>query len=883
MKALIVAIVAFCARRPWIVLFAAIVITFAASSYFAQHFAINTDINQLISSKLPWRQRELAFAKAFPGQEATILAVIDAPTPELAESAGDRLTKALSARRDVIDGVRQLNGGPFFRRNGLLFQPEAELRDNLEQLSKSSALLGPLASDPSLRGIMSAISLGLRGVQARRITLNSLAPQFDSFSNTVDDVLANRPASFSWRSLLSGQAPSKRETRQLIEISPILDFNDLEPGSKATEAIRSTVADLHLPQEGVLVRLTGPVRIADEEFGTLKEDAALNGAITVGAVLVILWLALHSGRIIFAVFVSLIVGLAVTAALGLAMAGSFNPISVAFFVLFVGIGVDFGLQFSVGYRAERHEREELAPALVATARHTGGRLALAAMATAAGFLSFTPTAYKGLSELGEVAGVGMLIAFVTSITVLPALLKLLNPPAEPHPLGYAALAPLDRFLERHRMAVLVATLCVVIAGLPLLYWLRFDFNPMNLRSPNVESVATYLDLRKDPESSGRTVEILAPSLDNANALAKKLSALPEVSQTITLSSFVPEDQDKKLAMISQASSSLSNVLNPQQIRPAPTDQENVASVQSTADLLKSVAQRREGPGAVAAQRLSAALANLAKASPETRAKAEAALVTPLKITLDNLRQSLNPQRVTLATLPPDLVADWKNPDGRARVSVAPRGDSNDNEILKRFVDAVVKEAPEATGEAVSIQKAGDAIVDAFIQAALLALISIALLLWVFLRRLSDVALTLFPLLLAAAVTLEVCVIIGLPLNFANIIALPLLLGVGVAFKIYYIVAWREGRSGLLASPLTRAVFFSGLTTAVAFGSLWLSNHPGTSSMGKLLALSLVSTMAAAVLFQPLLMGPPRNKPKKQELDQDARPHGNILLDPTEHF
>ncbi len=678
--------------------------------------------------------------------------------------------------------------------------------------------------------------------------------------------------------LNGGQSSSRRETRQLIEISPILDFNDLEPGSNATEAIRGTVANLKLPEEGVTVRLTGPVRIADEEFGTLKQDAALNGAITVGSVLIILWLALHSFRIIFAVFVSLIVGLAVTAALGLVMAGSFNPISVAFFVLFVGIGVDFGLQFSVGYRAERHEREELLPALVSTARHTGGRLALAAMATAAGFLSFTPTAYKGLSELGEVAGVGMLIAFVTSITVLPALLRLLNPPSEPHPLGYAALAPLDRFLERHRMAVLVGTICVVIAGLPLLYWLRFDFNPMNLRSPNVESVSTYLDLRKDPETSGRTVEILAPSLDDANALAKKLSAVPEVSQTMTLASFVPEDQDKKLAMLAQASASVSSVLNPQQVRPAPTDQENVAAIQSTADLLKSVAQRREGPGAVAALRLSTALTNLANASFATRAKAEAALVNPLKITLDNLRQSLNPQRVTLASLPADLVADWKSPDGRARVSVSPRGDSNDNEILKHFVNAVVKEAPEATGEAVSIQKAGDAIVEAFIQAALLALISIALLLWFFLRRLSDVALTLFPLLLAAAVTLEVCVIIGLPLNFANIIALPLLLGVGVAFKIYYIVAWREGRSGLLASPLTRAVFFSGLTTAVAFGSLWLSNHPGTSSMGKLLALSLVSTMAAAVLFQPLLMGPPRNGPRKNSPIRSAHPRGSILPD-----
>jgi predicted RND superfamily exporter protein len=255
--------------------------------------------------------------------------------------------------------------------------------------------------------------------------------------------------------------------------------------------------------------------------------------LTVLAVLVILWPALHSARIIFAVFVALFAGLFVTAAAGLAMTGAFNPISIAFFVLFVGIGVDFGLQFSVSYRAERFERDDLTGSLVATAANTGGRLALAAAATAAGFLAFTPTAYLGLSELGEIAGLGMIVAFIMSITVLPAMLQLLNPPAEPHPLSYAFLSPVDRFLERNRMGVLVGTLCVVLAASPLLYWLRFDFNPMSLRNPHVESVATYLDLKKDPEMSGQTIEILQPSLAEADALARKLAAC-NVSKAMTL-------------------------------------------------------------------------------------------------------------------------------------------------------------------------------------------------------------------------------------------------------------------------------------------------------------------------------------------------------------
>ncbi len=886
LKKLIISTVQFCARRPWPVIAVGVVLAAISAFYVADRFEINTDISKLISNDLPWRQREVAFFKSFPASETTIVAVVDGPTPELADDAAQKLTERLAQEKDVINNVRQTSGGPFFRRNGLLFLSESELKEALGQLTKSRPLLEPLAADPSLRGVMGAITLTLKGVQGRRITLDSLAPQFNAFSTAIGNAINEHPAWFSWREALSGQPSTRRETRQFLEIEPILNYNSLTPGEDATDAIRKTASELGLPHDGVTVRLTGTVPIADQEFGTLREGAGLNTALTILSVLVILWLALRSARIIFAVFVALFIGLAITAALGLAMVGAYNPISVAFFVLFVGIGVDFGLQFSVGYRAERFELNELTPALVANADHTGGRLVLAALATAAGFLAFTPTAYKGLSELGEIAGVGMIIAFITSITVLPALLRLLNPPAEPHPLGYAFMAPVDHFLERHRMAVLIGTLCVVTAGLPLLHWLHFDFNPMNLRSPNVELVATYLDVKKDPETSGRTIEVLTPSLADAEALAAKLSAIPAVSRVTTVNSFVPEGQDKKIVLISQAAAELNETLNPKQekVLSAPTDQDVVSSLEGASNFLSVIAKRSPGAkgGVQAAERLSNALSELAKASPEARARAADALVRPLKRTLDDIRLGLNPEKITVDSLPPDLVAGWKGRDGRVRVSVSPRGDSEDNAVLRHFVEAVTAVAPDATGEAIGIQKAGDTIVNAFIQAAIWALASIALLLWITLKRASDVALTLFPLLLACVVTLELCVVFDMPLNFANIIALPLLLGVGVAFKIYYIMAWREGRSGLLASPLTRAVFFSGMTTAVAFGSLWLSNHPGTSSMGKLLALSLASTMAAAVLFQPLLMGPPREVEKPVEEETKGEAESPAYLPTPEH-
>ncbi|HEX2653957.1 MAG TPA: MMPL family transporter, partial [Xanthobacteraceae bacterium] len=496
------------------------------------------------------------------------------------------------------------------------------------------------------------------------------------------------------------------------------------------------------------------------------------------------------------------------------------------------------------------------------AEKAGGPLALAAAATAAGFFAFLPTPYRGLAELGQIAGVGMLIAFVTSVTVLPALLRLFNPPGEPHPMGYTWLAPVDLFLERNRVSVIVLTALAVIGGAPLLFYLHFDFNPLNLRSSKVESVSTYLDLMKDRTIPINSIEFLAPSLDAARGIAKRIATLPEVAQINTIDTFVPGEQEQKRAMIEKAATALDAALNPKETDPAPTDAENVEALKSTADSLLKIAGNTPGPASDAAKRAAGLLNQLANGDEKLRERAEMIFVSPLKIALEQLRMKFKPDSITLQTLPSEISRDWVTPDGRARVQAAPKGDPNNNADMRQFVQTVLAIEPTANGPAVSIQLSGDTIVKAFFEAGFWALFSITLLLWIALRRITDVLLTLVPLLLAGVVTLEICVIIGLPLNFANVIALPLLLGVGVAFKIYYIMAWRSGKTRLLQSTLTRAVTCSALTTATAFGSLWMSNHPGTSSMGKLLALSLLCTMAAAVLFQPVLMGPPRERRKR---------------------
>jgi uncharacterized protein len=862
LTSIVVSIVRTCTRFAIVTLLVALGLAVAAGFYTAHHFTINTDINTLISSKLDWRQRDQQFDKVFD-RDSTILAVVEAPTPELTGAAAAALEQKLRGDTKNFQSLQPLGSGEFFDKNGLLFLPAAELGQITGQFESAAPLIEIMAGDPSIRGLTGALETGLAGVKRGEVKLDSTARPFNMIAQTVEDILNKGSATFSWRELTSDKPLEDSDKRAFIEFKPMLDFNALEPGKDATDAIRQAAAELDFPAKyQARVRLTGPVPIANEEYATVQDGAIRNGIGTVIVVLIILWMALHSAKIIFAVFVNLFIGLSITTALGLMMVGSLNLLSIAFAVLFVGLGVDFGIQFSVRYRSERFKNDDLKLALAEAARRVAVPLSLAAMATAAGFLCFLPTDYKGISELGEIAGAGMLVAFTTSITVLPAMLSLLNPPGEKEPVGYAFLAPVDHFLEKHRIAIIVGTLAVVIAGLPLLYFMKFDFNPMNLRDPKAESIATFLDLRKDPNTGANAIDVMTNSEADAKKIEEKLAKLPEVLRVMSLDSFVPEDQASKLKLIEKAAKILGPALSPDSIDAPPSDQENVDSLKSSVDALRRTAGDgkgdTKGPGAVASRRLADALAKLAASDETTRSKAQAIFVDPLKIVLDQLKKSLGAQPVSLNTLPQDLVGSWKAKDGLMRVEALPRGDPNDNDNLRKFANAVLTAEPTAIGGPVSILKSGDTVVNAFIHAGVYALVVIGLLLWITLRRISDVLMTLVPLLVAGAVTLEICVLIKLPLNFANIVALPLLLGIGVAFKIYYVTAWRSGRTNLLQTSLTRAIFFSAMTTATAFGSLWLSSHPGTSSMGKLLALSLLTTLAAVLLFQPALMGKPRD-------------------------
>jgi hopanoid biosynthesis associated RND transporter like protein HpnN len=846
----------FSVRHAGPVVVAGLLLGVVSAWFAATHFAMSTDTDQLISRTLPWRLNNAAFNKVFPFP-GKIVVVIDAQTPELAEQAAQGITDRLQSRPKLFPQVLRPDGGTFWRQNGLLFESTKDVSDQMAQLIKAEPFLGSLAADPSLRGVATTLSTLATGVTSGSASLSDLDQPSKQLATSLEALEAGKPAFFSWRTLVSGGKANPDELRQLILVSPTLDFGKLEPGSDASTDIRATALSLHLdPAHGVRVRLTGAVPLQDEEFATLADRAPLIGSIAFLAILTMLWFAVRSPKTMAAILATTVVGLATAMAFGLLIFGRFNVISVAFIPLFVGLGIDFGIQLSVRFRAEQLSGKDVPGALTAAGRGMGRSLMLAASAISAGFLAFGPTAYIGVSQLGVIAGLGLIFALILNLSLLPALLRLLEPAPPIHGAIPRPLRQLDGFMLGHRRLVVGAGVAAAVVCACLLPLLRFDFNPIHMRSPKVESVATLFDLMRDPNQSPNTLEVIAPSLSAAQDIARHVAQAPEVDSVRTLQTFIPSDQATKLAAIGDANTLLSLTLDPMMTQPPPTDDEMAASLAKAAADLRAAAGAAQSPAAINVRRLGAALDKLARGSPALRAQASEMLIPPLNTMLAQIRDSLQAQPVTMANLPAEVRTQWMTADGRARVSIIPKGDSNNNAVLSRFIDAVSALQPNLAGTPVGIREGGKTVVGAFVEAGVLSFVAITLLLFAILRRVRDVAITMAPIVLTGLLTLGSCVLIGQPLNFANIIALPLLFGIGVAFHIYFVMAWRSGGEHLLESSLTRAVFFSALTTATGFGSLWASSHPGTASMGKLLMISLLWTLVSALLFQPALMGPP---------------------------
>ena len=849
-------------RRAPLAVLLGLLLTALAGWYAKEHLGVSTDTDLLFSKTLPWRQREIALYTAFPQFHDQLVAVIDAEIPEEAEQTAADLAAALRADPAHFTSVTRPDAYPYLERNAFLFLDPKTLGALMDSTIDAQPFLGQLVADPSARGLFAALTLVGMGVERGQADLGPFTPALKGFATALADAATGHPQPLSWERLLGGSLAELAGPYRFVLIKPKLDYGALQPGGAGTDALRAAAASLEFVRGGQAhVHITGDVALSDEEFATVAEGALVGTVASV--VLIVLWLvlAVRSWRLIVPIVLTLVVGLFATTGFATLAVGTLNLISVAFAILFVGIAVDFAIQFSVRYREVRLHAPDHAAALEGTAHQVGPQIMVAAAATAAGFLAFVPTSFTGVAELGLIAGAGMVIAFLSTILFLPAALTVFRPRAERHEVGFAAGDAVETGLHRARIPVLGVFAVLAVAGAALLPSLTFDSDPLHTKDPNTESMRTLRLLLDSPLSNPYTIDILEPNEAAADALVPRLTPLPLVAQAVTLSSFVPTDQPAKIAILADALSLLGPTLTPRSPA-APVTPDDLRLAAKTAEAQLARVRDKLAAGSPLLE-IDTSLAALAAAPDATLMAANAALTRFLPIQLQRLRQGLDARPVTAADIPPDLRRDWQLPDGRTLIEVMPKPAARDSRGLHEFVAQVATVTPDGGGSAVGIVSTAATIIGAFRDAALGALGAIAVILFLVLRRALDVALVMAPLLLSALMTVVVAVLLPMPLNFANIIALPLLLGVGVSFNIYFVMNWRAGQDRFLGTATARAIMFSALTTGTAFGSLAASRHPGTSSMGRLLLLSLACTLIATLLFVPTLLGTLRRRTVKE--------------------
>jgi hopanoid biosynthesis associated RND transporter like protein HpnN len=842
-------------RHAVATLLCALALTLACAWYVGSTLGIDTGTENMIDEEVPFRQNDITFGRLFPQLSDQLVVVIDAPTPEDASAAAGSLAAVLSGPEQPFRDIYRPGSEEVFARAGLLYLDLEALYALSDRIVAAQPLLAQLAEQPDLAGLAAVLEQAASNpaMAAEGGSAEALADLLNRMAAVAEAQAEGRPLALSWQALVTGGLGQFAQARRFLLLRPDLEEGALQPAADAIRRLRGAAAELGLTEErGFRVRLTGPVALDHQELQAVQLGGSTAGILSLVLVALLLALGLRSGRLVFATIATLLVGLVWTAAFAALSVGRLNLISVAFAVLFIGLAVDFGIHACLRYREER--RKGAGRPLVQAFSAVGGGIALSAICAAAGFFAFLPTDYLGLAELGLIAGAGMLIALLATFTVLPAILALLPlrrvaaPKADGRPEGGGGP---PRMAPRTTLAVaLILSLGALFAAPAVV----FDFDPINLKDPNFESVETFFELARDPQSTPYRIDVVVEGEAAAQEMSEALHALPEVGTVMRLRDYVPRGQADKLVALDDLAFVVQPLLMAEVSRGAP----DPAALAGAFDRLRALSARlaeAEGPLGAAAGRLERALDRLAEAQEAPAVELDDRLMRHFPDALERLQLALSPTRpIALEDLPEQLRARWQSGE-MLRLEVQPATAIRDNEELRRFASAVLSVAPQATGAPTIISGAADAILQAFVTATALAFGAVLVILAITLRRPLEILLITLTLMLAALWTAGAAALLGIPFNFANIIALPLLFGLGVASAIHFVLRLREEGSGaaVLRSSTSSGVLFSALTTIAAFGSLAVSGHLGMASMGQLLTLAITVTLVATLIVLPAMI------------------------------
>lgn len=834
-------------RLRFLVIAIAIVISGYSIYYVKNHIGMSTDTTDMLSEELSWRQLDIEYDRVFTETLNNVVIVIESTTPDEARDTAKRLYQALQDDPVLVDDIYYPSAIPYFQQSAFLFMDTDELYDLADQLAAIQPFIGTLLEDKTMRGLFNMLRDALQAIEdGEDFDLKPLLTE-------INRALQESDYRVSWQRLISAEDNDKDIYREFIIAKTREDPDEFLPGQHAIRHINNTIERLQLEDAQTSIRLTGGTALAYEELKSVSEANIIAIAASFVMVTIILMIGLSSVWLFFSSIVTLIMGLIATTAFATATVGTLNLISVAFAVLYIGLGIDFAIHLSLRYREESIKNPDNQRALSIAFRQMFRSLMLCALTTAIGFYSFMPTDYQGVAELGWIAGSGMFISLVYTFTLLPALLSLRQyrafhnrPPAHEHPF----LQRLSELPYRYHRQILLVSIALVLATLLGVGQLRFDSNTLNLQDPGNESVQTYQDLLTDGDTSPWFVVLLTKDRNEAETIRAEIEKLDIVSKVVWIDDLVPVGQEDKLFIIDEL-----NLMLGQLDTDTPSNdidnKKRLGAINSLSQKIEALEEESRSPQLAQLQDSLQALSDAADA--EQLQKLEQRLLVHLDGRIDSLADALNARRVEAKDVPPQVASRWFK-QGYYKIEIYPQENLNDNDTMIAFVRQLQEINDKIIGAPVINVEAGEAVITAFKSAMLYALVAISLLLFALVRVKLDAMIILVSVLTGGVFTLGLMLLLNMPFNFANIIGLPLLLGIGVDSGIHIANRFRHehgnGGSNIFMTSASRGVFVSSMTTVCSVGNLAFSAHTGTATMGLLLTLGLIAMMVSTMLVLP---------------------------------
>jgi len=832
--------------------------------YTSNHLGINSNTAEMFDSQLGFRKNMDRYKEQFPLAEDNFMVVVSGAVPEIALAIADSITNQLKSRPDLFVSVFQPVDHPFFRKNQLLFLDSASLGTLSQQAIKAKPMMTFLSGNYSLKGLFSFLGLMIR--YSATDQLEDLGPLFQKMDSVLLSNARQEEVIMSWQGLMGSNLNFTQTDYHFIQVTPVLNFERVRPAKDAIEAAKSIVSPFN--QGNVSVRITGKKAMTYEEMGSVMDGAIQASLLALVMVALVLWLGLRSFRLIAASLITLVIGLLLTAAFSTWAVGQLNMISVAFAVLYIGLGVDYSIHLCLRYRELGMDGASIQEALSGSITHIVPALLLSTLSTAIGFYAFLPTDFVGVSELGLIAGTGMFISLLVTLLLLPSLIWKMSGWSTTRYRPLSVTKGLN--LTRNHSYVRYGTYLLGLLSIVLVTQITFDYDPINLRDPKSESVATAKELIASGSLNPRNLNLTTRDSSRLSELSDQLKSLPEVGNVLHINRFVPRNQKIKLRMVD----SLRNRLT--EVGPLPLEFQEVSTpdqlnaIKVFSDLLSSPRYQELPLFENFGKHLKVfgdSLQNLAANDQEQAIlKLQAGLLTTFPLAANRLIESLHPRTVTMGNLPKDLQQQWISNQGDYRIQVFPKPENQRIEQLGEFVKQVISIQPEATGDVVVTLASGDTVIKAFRQALIYAIVAIAVLLMIYLKSLKDTFYILFPLILAGFFTGAFSVILSLDFNFANIIAIPVLLGLGVdnGVRVVHRAKPKQANQSLLQSSAAPALLFRSLPTLFHFGNLAFSPHKGTASMGLLLTIGVIFILITTLLILPAFMGEHRAEGMEQK-------------------